>query len=30
MSEKGEGKACETVFGRPHGAEISKCEKKIG
>jgi hypothetical protein len=30
MSEKGGGKACETAFGRPQGAEISKCEKKIG
>lgn len=30
MSEKVGGKACETAFGRPQGAEISKYEKKIG
>jgi hypothetical protein len=30
MREKGEEKACETAFGRPQGAEISRCEKKIG
>lgn len=30
MSEKGEEKACETAFGRPQEAEISKYEKKIG
>jgi hypothetical protein len=27
MREKDGGKARETAFGRPQGAEISKCEK---
>jgi hypothetical protein len=30
MRGKGGEKACETAFGRPQGAEISKCEKKSG